>query len=1098
MPRTTTALASLTVLLALATAAPAQPASVSTQAVRFDVPAQPMESALTEFASQANLRIVFFPESVKGLTVHRLSGIYTPEDGLKQILGHTELVYRFTDPRTVSVTTAVSNSPIESDAYKTENTSLSVAQASTGPISDSPQNAEIFATNTKSESASAETEANNLEEVVVTGSRILRRGFDAPQPLTVIGADQIKNLNQTSVGEILTSVPQNSAFVTDNNVGLSNFNVGAELANLRGLNPYFGTRTLTLVDGKRFVPSTNGGAVDLNLIPSILVDRIEVVTGGASAVYGSDAVAGVVNVILDKSFEGIKAQLDDGRTEHGDGRTWHGALAAGTPIAAGRGHLLIGGEYERGEGIGACASTRNWCKTSVDLINNPRFNGPDANGLPNYIFGSNAKTAGTTYTGVLPFLGVQFNAAGTGLRPFDPGLYAPDFPLPFSSRVGGDGEEGPYTTIAIRPPVERYALYGRLDYDLTPAITASTELSYGERQSSNSQLSSGAYVLANIITPDNVFLPPDAAAAIAGSSDPLAGAFNRSTTNIIRQVNHTDDDTWRVVASLDGRLGGGWRWNGYLTYGKNRQSTDLSNVQVTPYFNYALDAIDDPRTPNIVDPVCRAVVEGNPDAQGCRPLNLFGLNNADPAALAYAYRTLSERFDYTQKVVAGSVTGNLFEGIGAGPFGIAFGAEHREEHGEVVHPVSPPYDLFSINFGGDFSGKVKVTEGFAEVNLPLLRDHAAARLLETDLAYRHTHTQDDNLATHVRGSNDADTWKLSVVYEPLEWLRVRATRSRDIRSPGFRELYFGQIQNPPAYGASVNNPALNNSADAAVIDSGGNPKLKPEKADTTTAGLVFSLDDGSSRARLSIDWFQVDISGAIGQIDSQTLVDSCYAGTGGCDKIVGTGAMPSPAGGTQFTDITAVNDEQTNVGSFVVRGFDFELSYTHPLWRSAFLNARVIGTYQYDTIVSNGEFAVNYAGETGPSVGQSFNSGPKLQSTLFLTYLQGPLTAVVTERYIGRGKYRAIYSAPGDPGYDPMNFNTITDNRVPDRLYTGLSIAYSFTHGGGKDGLELFGNIENVFDRDPPRAPGGNGYPTNPVYFDTAGRSFLVGLRVKL
>ena len=159
--------------------------------------------------------------------------------------------------------------------------------------------------------ASAEQKAR-LEEVLVTGSRVARDTFNTPNPVTVVGSEEMEKLGLSNVGDVLAQLPQNSAFVTAGNVGYGNFNIGAQLANLRGLNPFFGTRTLTLVDGRRFVPSTNGGAVDLNLIPSNMVARIETVTGGASAAYGTDAVAGVVNVILDTDLNGFKGQIDPG------------------------------------------------------------------------------------------------------------------------------------------------------------------------------------------------------------------------------------------------------------------------------------------------------------------------------------------------------------------------------------------------------------------------------------------------------------------------------------------------------------------------------------------------------------------------------------------------------------------------------------------------------------------------------------------------------------------------------------------------------------------------------------------------------------------
>src|SRR5262245_26060329 len=209
------------------------------------------------------------------------------------------------------------------------------------------------------------------EEIIVTGSRVSRSGFDSSQPLTTIDQQQIENLGLVNVGDVVRTLPQNTPFFTETNVGIGNFNVGAQLANLRGLNPFFGTRTLTLVDTRRVVPTTEGGAVDLTLIPSMLVERTEVVTGGASAQYGSDAIAGVVNVILDKDLDGVKAQIDYGQTAEGDGGDTHASFAWGTGFGDGdRGHVIAGLEYQKQDRIGPCSYNRDWCAENWGIANN--------------------------------------------------------------------------------------------------------------------------------------------------------------------------------------------------------------------------------------------------------------------------------------------------------------------------------------------------------------------------------------------------------------------------------------------------------------------------------------------------------------------------------------------------------------------------------------------------------------------------------------------------------------------------------------------------------------------------------------------------------
>jgi iron complex outermembrane recepter protein len=213
-----------------------------------------------------------------------------------------------------------------------------------------------------------EDEKPTLEEITVTGSRIQMSGFNAPNPVTVLDREMIDSLGIVNIGEAVGQLPANNPQVSAVNTSVGSVNdyvtgsnIGAQLANLRGLNPFFGTRTLTLVDGHRFVPSTNGGSVDLGLIPSNLVARTEVVTGGASAAYGSDAVAGVVNVVLDHELEGLKAQADYSQTERGDGEDAHFSIAGGMKLFGGRGHLIAGAEYDDSKGIGSCTDTRSWC-----------------------------------------------------------------------------------------------------------------------------------------------------------------------------------------------------------------------------------------------------------------------------------------------------------------------------------------------------------------------------------------------------------------------------------------------------------------------------------------------------------------------------------------------------------------------------------------------------------------------------------------------------------------------------------------------------------------------------------------------------------------
>ncbi|WP_162806680.1 TonB-dependent receptor domain-containing protein [Sphingosinicella terrae] len=966
--------------------------------------------------------------------------------------------------------------------------------------------------------AGEEIEAEASEPIVVTGSRI-RGGFQEQTPTTVISAEQIDNLGQISVSEVLSSIPQNLAAQSDTNTGPSvgsraSSNIGASYANLRGLNPFFGTRTLTLVDSRRFVPTSDSGAVDLNLIPSTLIARVETVTGGASAAYGSDAVAGVVNIILDRRFTGFRAQLDYGQTFRGEGSTRHAAAAFGTGFAGGRGHVVISGEYQDASGVGPCAEVRDWCAEGWDVYTNAgiRVNGVPSGynvpgsptyGQPNYILGPGSRHAYNSATGAIrnvattpaSLRNMQFTADGRALVPFDPGLYVQNSQI--GPRQGGDGEST-FAESRLRTPVERFALYGHLGYELTESLNATLEASFGAREASAIGVSLGP-ASTYVFRPDNVFLPEEVRAALVGSPGFTLG---KDLDNDFTNVNRARVETFRAVAGLDGELGiGNWTWDAYYQYGRNTRHQSLSHSRVNTFFAFAADAVADPVTGN---PVCRAVLLGNPDAEGCVPINLFGTGNLTPEGIAYAWREAIEDFEYDQHVVAASVQGDLFSGIGAGPVGFAAGLEYRADSGDVTHGDVPYYEQFGLSLGLDYSGEISVFETFGELNVPLLRDVPGARLLELNGAVRYTRTRSTDGATDDSRTVSAWSWKAGAVYEPVDWLRLRGTRSRDIRAAGFRELFQLQLASEPGSAQGrVNNPFNGNATDSTPIRGGGNFGLAPEKADTTTFGIV--LRPLGSRLSLSADWFEIRIDDAVTTPSGQQIADSCFNLGAFCDRITFNPAVPGNG------DITFIDSRQLNLGSFTSRGIDLELDYTVPLrelvpaWDGR-VNLRVVGTHLYDLLIQGapGASVIDFAGQSGPNAPLGdFNSTPKWMFNSTLTLEVGRFTGVVQARYVGSGALSRTLIGPDDPDYDPTLINSINHNRVPSRTYFTLALTYRLPVGSSEDQFEIFGLVENLFDTDPPIAPGTTGsvvqssYPTNPALFDTLGARFRTGVRAR-
>jgi iron complex outermembrane recepter protein len=1000
--------------------------------------------------------------------------------------------------------------------------------------------------------ATPAADEQELEEVTVTGSRIKRDGFDAPNPLTVIGIEQMEKLGQTNVAEVLSSIPQNISNQSETNAGVAaTANVGSNFANLRGLNPVAGTRTLTLVDSRRFVPTSDGGAVDLNVIPSALISRIESITGGASAAYGSDAVGGVVNVILDHKFTGFKSQIDFGQTFQGDGDSKHLSFGYGAPVGT-RGHVLLGAEYQDNSGIGDCAEKRTWCAEGWDYYTNNGIVDAAASpqrttvggavnqtnrrylGQPNFIVGPGSRQAYNVSSGVFrnlaptpaALINKKFNDAGTGILDMDPGKYVSN--LAILPRMGGDGDST-FADSALRVPLERYSLFSRGSWQLTDRLELFSELAYAARKVKVAQQIAGPRSTF-FIRPDNAYLPASVAALFPVNGQASLG---KDMDETLVGTNRSKADVMRWLVGANGKLAGSWTWDAYYQYGSNERHQTFDKTRVNDKFAFALDAVDQGRfltgtaNGNIM---CRALLQNNAAATGCQPLNLFGIGGITQAAVDYAYSTAPEDFEYAQQVISAAASGDLWKGFGAGAITAAVGGELRREYGDVTHGNIPNYNQFAFTFGQDFSGTIDVLEGFAEVNLPVLKDVAIARSLELNGAFRITqnksHDRDPkNLlpaGTDKSKTVDFNSWKLSAIWDATDWLRVRATRSRDMRAAGFRELFFKAV--PTESGTAqgrVNNPfnqAAPNTIDATPILNAGNFALTPEKADTWTAGIVLSPGGALQGLRFSADWYEIQIKDAVSTTSAQQIVDFCRDGADEfCDRIT---FNASPTGGVgPRGDITFVSAGQVNLGRFATRGLDLELGYAFPLsklgdWANGTLSMRTLATLNYDLLFQATPLAplLDYSGQTGASAFADFANGPKWQLNSLFSYSLDRFSTTLTVRYIPSGSLNSQWIGPDDERYagliaasmsdltSALPVNTVNDNTVKSRTYFGISANYKVPLSDGKS-WEVFGVINNLFDKDPPIAPGGNNgpgtnYPTNPVYFDTLGASVRAGIRL--
>ena len=930
--------------------------------------------------------------------------------------------------------------------------------------------------------------------IVVTGSRI-QSSFDRPTPVTILGAQRLEDRGLTNVGDALNELPAFRSTQTPATSGLNatpGQNIGGRVLDLRGLGA---VRTLTLVDGKRFVPATTQATVDTNMIPSILLSRAEVVTGGASAVYGSDAVAGVVNLLIDKKFTGYKVNGEVGFSNEADDFTRQFGVAGGWQFGSNL-HLVVGGEWEKSDGIDACRA-RDWCANGLIIVGrNPLAKGqvptlPASNILPNANTWS-ARFSGVTtppssaYVGrdvpaLRPIDGIAFNPDGTPRR-FQFGTLVNSIWMA-GGEGGGPAENDPYFDFPIVSPTERYSTMGYLTWDATPDLTFEVGVNVG--QSKGHHRSSAYRSNAITIKSDNPFLPrssdptldiPTILATSGLTSFTLGKGFN----DIGPAQITAKDNLFRVVTSGKYNIGGGWTADFYYQYGHNKFRSDITNNTITANIGKALDA-----TTLNGQPVCRVNADASTtnDDPACVPLNPFGYANGATFQAAKDYVT-GEGFQTnvtTEHVVAANVAGTLFE-LPYGPLGVAVGAEYRSDDVKGdTDPISKAGGFFNTGNGSVISGRIQVSEFYGEAEVPLLRDLPFARELSLNGAARRTHynrSSDFQPTTTV----NATTWKVGGVWEPVQTIRFRATRSRDIRAPNVSEL-FG----PRTTATGILTDTGNGGVQVIVpITSGSNPNLRPEKADTFTAGVVLQPHDGFlGQFRASADWYNIKIDDAISTLGQQNIVNRCVAGDAlSCSLI------------TRDANKTVLNIQDTtqNVNKLIARGIDFEVDYNQPLGGDNRLSLVVLANYVKDLITIDSVGPTDRAGQTGLRGGTPPGI-PDWTVDASARFDFGEAFSFTTHaRWINKGFFYPTFIEPSDPNFSLADPNSVNTNSVPSRIFVDM-LATVHVQSQWTKNLEVYGGVDNVFNQDPPRFPGANGSGNN-VLFNPVGRFFKLGARM--
>ena len=931
--------------------------------------------------------------------------------------------------------------------------------------------------------------ATGLDEIVVTGSRVVRDGYEAPTPVSVLGADELDAMAENNIADAVNALPvfNGSATPRTSTTNLSNGAAGVNQLNLRGIGS---RRTLILLDGRRVINSSVNAAnssPDINSFPGALVSRVDVVTGGASAAYGSDALTGVVNFVIDREFTGIKGELQGGMTKYRDDKNYNAALTTGLPFANGRGHWLLAGELGHNDGIKG--NPRPWNDSSAAFMVNPAWHPATNPSVPQYIVGRDYGLVNGTPGGLITasgsanaLRGIFFGPGGTVECCFNFGSFSPV--TTNNIQIGGDWQYSRIDNVHdIDTMVDRYVAYSRLSYDITDNISVYADTQWANAHAVN--FSNPNRRLGNItIQRANPFIP----ASVASRMDALGlTSFSMGSTH--RDMGPLLSDNRRTLRSYSAGVDGAfeamdteWTWNAYYQYSMTGLSPRTRQNGHTARYLRAVDSVLFNGAPT-----CRVnadAVTTNDDPR-CVPYNTFGIGVNDAKAIAYATGTSYRYESLRQKVAAFSFNGEPFE-LWAGPVSLAMGIENRVES---VDGFATPDDETTSYFAGNYRatrGKFTVTEGFLETVIPLARDEAWARSLEVNGAVR---------ATDYSTSGYVTTWKVGATWQLIDDFRLRGTVSRDIRAPNLGELFAGGTAGS---GTPLFDPFLNINIPTSFSLSAGNPDLKPEVADTVGFGVVITptFIDGFAA---SIDYYNIDISGAVASPNSQSVIDLCFAGqTALCSNIT------RDAAGLIFQ----VRTRPENLIGQRAEGMDFEASYRMQLadinedWQGG-LTFRVLASraLTLTTEATNG-FVTDGLGAVGGFGGIAGFSGlnaAKLKATLSIAYEGDPLSVRGTLRYTSGGTYSPQFiecttGCPASTGTAPTIL--AADNRIASNTTMDLSFNYK---PFPDQNVQTFLTIENITNAPPPVIGGGltsalySGMSNND--YDTLGRQYRAGVR---
>lgn len=924
--------------------------------------------------------------------------------------------------------------------------------------------------------AAEEENVEKVERIEVTGSRILREGAISPSPVTVITGEDLVSTGAMNIGEVLNKLPALATTYSLANSGRFIGTAGISLLDLRGMGS---ARTLVLVDGKRHVASAPGtSSVDTNTIPSSWIEKVEIITGGASAVYGADAVTGVVNFILKKDVTGFNVSATKGFADNSSYQNEKFTVSYGQDFAEGRGNAAFSLEYNAQDSLNALDNP--WTATSYaslpyevvtgqarpdDQLDSEEY--PDKIVMPNagYYLISNQGTVWNPFTGGI--MG-KFNGDST-LGDVYSGPIADGS---FCASPGCD-----YINLRqyseIQPKFDRINFNFKTNYDVTDELNAYFQAKYSKTEGENvGQPFFRFYSGANLIQRDNAFLTPDVAQLMDDNELPFIGV-NKMFNDIGRRLEENTRETTRFVAGIQGYISDDWAMDISLVHGKSEiERINGANVIMDNYAN-AIDAVFDDNN-NIV---CR---DAAARADGCVAANIMGDGAISQEAIDYVTTTSIGTSEIKQTVFNATFSNSAIYELPAGMVGFAGGVEYRDETSVTIEDAFAKTGATFFNALGETDGGYDVTEAFFELSVPLIEDVFLIDTLVFDTAVRYA-----DYST----IGDATSWKLGLDWTITPELRARFTLSEAMRAPNIDELFSGQSQSFAGVDdsckvselaqlsdagrairesncAALGVPAdFDSNYDSATLETlvGGNPDLQPEESRSITAGLVYQPEwlEGFS---VTADYWEIDIDDTISGIGFQTIIDRCVDSPTGIDNQFCKLITRDP----NTSEITLLKGFALNIARSLNSGVDFEFGYDFDALGGSF-GTSFIGTYLIEAkdfpFSAEPENYTDYEGVLGDET---------WQGSISVDYTYENLVVDFSTRFINGVELYDHKSIETNP--NPSN-----QMRYGSYFITDASVAYKFDSGVG---FKL--GVDNLFNRGLPGSTTGTG--AGSAIYDNIGR----------